>query len=138
MNGFARLSGAVLVSLLMSASVQAQTYLWGVAPGSGYVDGKTFVEAQHYCAENDAVLASKDELIQAHDRGFSLCAFGWLSGAIGGYVVTGMTGACGVDGWHGGIAYDPSKRLGVYCVGRTVPPGHRNIQLSSRNAGPTP
>lgn len=93
--------------------------VWGVHPGSGYVNGYTFEEAKNYCNEKDCRLATREEVTKAGQMGkLDFCAYAWVSdGGRGLYVQKGRSG-CGPGGYFKG--YSPSKKFGIWLVG-TIP-----------------
>jgi len=121
------------VALIASAEANASSeQLWAMHPGGGYVNGKTYNQAVEHCRANSGVLASKGQLLEAQRNGFSMCASGWLNGAVAGYVMVGNHAGCGRDGFNSAGSPNRSKKLGAYCVGSIVPSGvYASVALSS-------
>lgn len=119
-----------LCGLQMPIAHASQSYLWGMTPGSGYVNGKNFAESEQYCRSKGGVLASKSQLIEANRAGFSMCAVGWLQGGVSGYVMRGTHAGCGADGWNARSS-DKTKKLGAYCIASRAPAGENAIALVS-------
>ena len=102
-------------------SAPAGDYFWAFSPGNGYVNGKTFSEAQDYCSASGGELATPDDLMRAWEAGFQMCAYGWLSGGTSSFVMQGDHVGCGHDGYNTEGQPALSTRRGAYCVGPNEP-----------------
>ncbi|XWV25357.1 putative neurocan core protein [Tupanvirus deep ocean] len=91
--------------------------LWARDPGSGYANGLSYADSLKYCTENNGILATKNQLLTANQKGFEYCAAGWLAGQDAGYVMASSQPGCGVIGFNQWIASDPNSKLSTYCYG---------------------
>ncbi|XWV26618.1 neurocan core protein [Tupanvirus soda lake] len=91
--------------------------LWARDPGSGYANGMSYADSMKYCVENNGILATKNQLLTANQKGFEYCAAGWLAGQDAGYVMSNSQPGCGIIGFNQWPPNDPNAKLSTYCYG---------------------
>jgi len=106
---------------VLSTSASAQELLWGYIPAGGYSNAFTYKAANGHCVKHGGTMASKTKLLAAQEKGFSMCAAGWLQGGLAGYVMVGAHKGCGRDGFNSWGSPSTDKTLTAYCVGATAP-----------------
>ncbi len=94
--------------------------LW-MRPGVAhpYDTGLDFYESEDYCKEHGGKYATKQQLLDAQEKGFERCVAGWhMAGghpAVG-YVMNSVKSGCGAVGYNRWNANKGDKR-GTYCYG---------------------
>ena len=98
----------------------------------------TYEEAKCKCDSYGVRLATKQELVDAYNKGANWCSYGWCEGGSAYYPVQEdfyqliqatpeFRGNCGKPGLNGGI-FDPNMRFGINCFG--VKPKGVHVQTS--------
>ena len=93
------------------------TGIWLRDPGGGYVSGLNYADSQVYCANHDAKLASKAQLISAGDKGLEACYDGWLADGLHGYFMQSGRPGCGNKGFNTIGNIPQSGKLSTVCYG---------------------
>ena len=101
--------------LMMNVKPVAKQGVWGRDPGQNYVMGYDYLQSVAYCALNKSDIASKSQLIDAGNMGYSNCIAGWLQDQQAGFVSDGTN--CGVKGYNAVPSNDPNVKLATYCYG---------------------
>ena len=84
----------------------------------GHIYNVNYPDAQKLCINNGGIIATKDQLIQANQKGFEYCEAGWLDGQQAGYVVASQQPGCGALGFNQWPGVDPQNtKLISYCYG---------------------
>lgn len=97
----------------------------------GYSNGLTYSESQTYCQNNNANLATVDQLKTAGADGFEYCAYGWLSDSNNqvGLYMQETTPGCGQAGYSS-ISTDSATPWSTYCYG-PIPTDITTAQVGS-------
>ena len=87
----------------------------------------TFEEAKCKCDSYGVRLATKQEIVDAYNKGANWCSYGWCEGSFAYYPVQEdfyqliqatpeLRGTCGKPGLNGGL-FEPELRFGINCYG---------------------
>ena len=98
----------------------------------------TYEEAKCKCDSYGLRLATKQELVDAYNKGANWCSYGWCEGGSAYYPVQEdfyqliqgtpeFRGNCGKPGLNGGI-FEPNMRFGINCFG--IKPKGVHVQTS--------
>ena len=82
----------------------------------------TFEQAKCKCESYGAQLATKNQLIEAYNKGANWCTYGWTEGQNAFYPVQqcywDKNKSCGKPGLNGGHFGNPMLKFGVNCYGK--------------------
>lgn len=93
----------------------------------------TYEQAKCKCAAYGGRLATKDEVIEAYNKGANWCSYGWSQGQSAYYPIQKCywdkladKRACGKPGINGGFFANPLLKFGINCYG--IKPKGRVVQ----------
>lgn len=104
--------------------------LWLRFSSEGDVKNTTYESTKLFCLQNNAVIATREDLEIANKRGFEYCASGWFTDTDDKPAVGRMMQNPGDTNCSGGVyetgldvVYPPHPRVytGAFCVGEKVP-----------------
>lgn len=105
----------------------------------------SYKQAQEKCNAYGSRLATKEELIDAYNKGTEFCSYGWIDGQMAYYPTQKCTwdklqrnpytrNACGNPGLNGGYFPDNKMRFGATCYG--IKPAGEVIKMKKPTCHP--
>jgi hypothetical protein len=98
-----------------------------------HVDNQTLTydQAREKCRAYNSVLATKEQITEAYNKGANWCSYGWTEGQNAFYPVQKcmQKQKCGVAGINGGYFAEPNIKFGANCYG--IKPADTNIEPKS-------
>ena len=98
----------------------------------------TYEQAKKKCEAYDSVLATKEQIISAYNKGANWCTYGWTEGNQAYYPVQECIDNknCGKPGINGGYFVGKNIKFGANCYG--IKPVNKNIVPDSLYCKETP